>query len=157
MVLVRAYEQPAGTKTPAAQSGAIAVGVSLREGYDGALEFAFDAASRRATPLLAVHAAVRHLSVITREHPAKATVQEEDRKALAAALAPWREKYPDVHVVEHNSPEGPARAVVDIATGARLLVVGRGGYRTGLSPRIGPVTHAAIHHAACPVAVIPHD
>ncbi|MEU3192890.1 hypothetical protein ABZ686_20140 [Streptomyces sp. NPDC006992] len=22
--------------------------------------------------------------------------------------------------------------------------------------RIGPVTHAALHHAACPVAVVPH-
>ncbi|MEU8515067.1 universal stress protein [Kitasatospora sp. NPDC048722] len=157
VVLVRAYEQPVGTKTPDAQAGAIAVGVSLREGYDGALEFAFDAASRRATPLLAVHAPGRHPSVITREHPPEETAQEADRQALAAALLPWRESYPDVHVVEHVSHESAARAVVDIAVGATLLVVGRGGYRTGLAPRIGPVAHAAIHHAACPVTVIPHD
>ncbi|MGW3045556.1 universal stress protein [Kitasatospora sp. NPDC001159] len=157
VVLVRAYEQPIGTKTPAAQSGAIATGVSLRQGYDSALEFAFDAAHRRATPLLAVHATSHRPSVITREHPPETTVQEADRQALAAALLPWREKYPDVHVVEHLSPDSPARAVVDIAIGARLLVVGRGGYRTGLAPRIGPVAHAAIHHADCPVAVIPHD
>ncbi|MBO1413087.1 universal stress protein [Streptomyces sp. FH025] len=157
VVLVRAYEQPIGTKSPAARSGAVAVGVSLRQGYDGALEFAFDAANRRAVPLLAVHAAGHRPSVITREHPPGTTAQEADRQALAEALLPWRESYPDVHVVEHVSPDGPARAVVDIAIGAGLLVVGRGGYRTGPAPRIGPVAHAAIHHAACPVAVIPHD
>lgn len=157
VVLVRAHEQPAGTKVPAAQSGAIAVGVSLRAGYDGALEFAFDAAARRATPLLAVHATSRRPSVIAREHPPEETTSEADRPALAAALLPWRERYPDVHVVEHVSHENPARAVVGIATGARLLVVGRGGYRSGPTPRIGPVTRAAIHHSACPIAVIPHD
>ncbi|MFD5462170.1 universal stress protein [Kitasatospora sp. NPDC127059] len=156
VVLVRAHEQPIATMTPAAQSGAIAVGVSLREGYAGALDFAFDAASRQATPLLAVHAANLLPSLITHEHPPEKTVRETDRQALATALLPWRERHPDVHVVEHVSPENPARAIVDIAVGARLLVVGRGGYRTGPAARIGPVAHAAIHHAACPVAVVPH-
>jgi nucleotide-binding universal stress UspA family protein len=95
--------------------------------------------------------------VIAREHPPAAATAEADRQALSTALLRWREKYPDVHVVEHVSEESPARAVVDIAVGARLVVVGRGGYRSGPAPRIGPVAHAAIHHSGCPVAVIPHD
>ncbi|WP_308216795.1 universal stress protein [Streptomyces fragilis] len=40
---------------------------------------------------------------------------------------------------------------------AGLLVVGRRetGHRVGA--RIGSVAHAALHHAGCPVAVVPHD
>jgi nucleotide-binding universal stress UspA family protein len=157
VVLVRAAERPSGTTTTAEHPGGVAVGISLRAGYEGALEFAFDAAQARAAVLLAVHATSRRPHVIARDTPSEESSAEMDRQALSSALRPWREKYPDVHVVEHVSQESPARAVADIAVGARLVVVGRGGHRGGLTPRIGPVTHAAIHHAACPVAVIPHD
>jgi nucleotide-binding universal stress UspA family protein len=156
VVLVRAAERPSGTTAPAAPPGGVAVGVSLRAGDDGVLEFAFEAAQRRAAVLLAVHATSRRPHVIARDTPVAESPPQTDQQALSAALLPWREKYPDVHVVEHLSQESPARAVVDIAVGARLVVVGRGGYRSR-SARIGPVAHAAIHHAACPVAVIPHD
>ncbi|MFI6117684.1 universal stress protein [Kitasatospora sp. NPDC051164] len=157
VVLVRACEEPDGTSTPAAQSGAVAIGLSLRSGYEGALGFAFGAAARRGVPLLVVHATTRRPVALRWERPPDESLQQADQRALHEALLPWREKFPAVHVVEHLSHESPARAVVDIAPGAGLLVVGRGGYRTGLGPRIGPVAHAAIHHAACPVAVIPHD
>ncbi|MDH6143693.1 nucleotide-binding universal stress UspA family protein [Kitasatospora sp. GP30] len=157
VVLVRTDVEPSGTRIPAAPPGGVAVGVSLRAGYDNTLDFAFDAARRRDAALLAVHATSRRRPVIAREHPPAESSPEVDRQALSAALLPWRAKYPDVHVVEHLSQESPARAVVDIAVGARLLVVGRGGYRSGPAPRIGSVAHAAIHHSVCPVAVIPHD
>jgi nucleotide-binding universal stress UspA family protein len=157
VVLVRAYEQPAGAKAPAAQPGPVAVGVSFRAGYAGALELALDAANRRGAPLLVVHATSHHPSVRHREHTPEETGQDAGRQALAEALLPWREKYPDVQIMEHVSQESPARAIVDAATGARLVVVGRGGYRTRMASRIGPVAHAAIHHSPCPVAVIPHD
>ncbi|MBO1418821.1 universal stress protein [Streptomyces sp. FH025] len=157
VVLVRAYDHPDGTMTPAAQSGPVAVAVSLRSGYDGVLEAAFDAADRRHTSLLAVHATSRRPALTAWQGPPDESVQQADRHALSAALRPWQEKFPGVDVVERLSHESPARAVIDAATGARLLVVGRGGYRTPLAPRIGPVTQAAIHHAPCPLAVIPHD
>ncbi|MEV7782465.1 universal stress protein [Kitasatospora sp. NPDC088351] len=157
VVLVRACEEPEGTRTPAARPGAVAVGMSLRSGYEGAVGFAFGAAARRRTPLLAVHATTRRPVALSWDRPPKESLQQSDQQALHEALLPWHEKFPTVHVVEHLSHDGPGRAVVDIAPGASLLVVGRGGYRTGLGPRIGPVAHAAIHHAVCPVAVIPHD
>ncbi|MCC9306275.1 universal stress protein [Kitasatospora sp. RB6PN24] len=157
VVLVRTDRESPATPPAATPPGGVAVGISLRAGYQGVLDFAFDAARRRSAALLAVHATSRRRPVIAREHPAAQTPPEADREALSAALLPWREKYPDVHVVEHLSQESPTRAVVDIAVGARLLVVGRGGNRSGPAPRIGPVAHAAIHHSVCPVAVIPHD
>jgi nucleotide-binding universal stress UspA family protein len=155
VVLVRAEEEPGGSDAP--HPGGVAVGISLRPGYDGTLAFAFDAARRRDAALLAVHATGRRRTLFGRERPLEESAADAERQALSAALLPWRAKYPDVHVVEHVSPESPARAVAEIAVGARLVVVGRGGYRSGPAPRLGPVAHAAIHHCACPVAVIPHD
>lgn len=157
VVLVRAHEEPQGPGAVAAPSGPVAVGVSLRPGYERVLAFAFGAAARRHVPLLTVHATPHRRAATGREQVSEESALQADRQELHDALLPWREKFPAVHVVEHLSHESPPRAVVDIAPGAGLLVVGRGGNRTGLTPRIGPVTHAAIHHAACPVAVVPHD
>ncbi|WP_371645671.1 MULTISPECIES: hypothetical protein [unclassified Streptomyces] len=38
-----------------------------------------------------------------------------------------------------------------------LVVVGRRTGRSALGPRTGPITHAAMHHATPPVAVVAHD
>ncbi|MEU9045683.1 MULTISPECIES: universal stress protein [unclassified Kitasatospora] len=157
VVLVRTEDQPDDVRSAAGQPGAVVVGVSLRPGYDGTLAFAFDAAARRSATLVAFLATNRRRSVVLRERPPKESEELAAHQALGAALRPWHEKYPYVRVVEQLSHESPGRALVDSASGARLLVVGRGGHRNPLTPRIGPVTHAAIHHAACPVVIIPHD
>ncbi|NDZ98224.1 universal stress protein, partial [Streptomyces sp. SID10116] len=36
------------------------------------------------------------------------------------------------------------------------LVVGRRARRAPVGARIGSVAHAVLHHAPCPVAVVPH-
>ncbi|MEU7642123.1 universal stress protein, partial [Streptomyces sp. NPDC039016] len=41
------------------------------------------------------------------------------------------------------------------AAGAQLLIVGRRHLGRAV-PRIGHVVHAAVHHAPCPVAIVPH-
>ncbi|MFD7402341.1 universal stress protein [Streptomyces sp. NPDC059866] len=50
----------------------------------------------------------------------------------------------------------PSAALVWAATGASLLVVGHRTADRPVGPRTGPVTHTAIHHVGCPVAVVPH-
>ncbi|WP_236244660.1 universal stress protein [Streptomyces sp. CC210A] len=80
-----------------------------------------------------------------------------ERKALAEALAPWRERYPDVPVTEHVEIGGGGQVLLSAAEGAGLLVVGRRVRHAPVGPRIGSVAHAALHHARCPVAVVPHD
>ncbi|MFD0318868.1 universal stress protein [Streptomyces flavalbus] len=75
---------------------------------------------------------------------------------LAAALEPWRRKYPDVPVVEETAAGPAAPVLLSASAHGRLVVVGR--RRRPHQPwRLGPVAHAALHHAPCPVAVVPHD
>jgi nucleotide-binding universal stress UspA family protein len=51
-------------------------------------------------------------------------------------------------------PGSAGRALVDTATGADLLVVGARG-RGALRGLLGSVSHQCVHHAACPVVVVP--
>jgi nucleotide-binding universal stress UspA family protein len=81
---------------------------------------------------------------------------DEWRGFLAAVLQPWRDKYPGVRVVESVVAEGASGALVRAASSASLLVVGRQLTGRPGGPCTGPVANAAIHHAGCPVAVVPH-
>ncbi|MGW9130229.1 universal stress protein [Streptomyces sp. NPDC055681] len=74
---------------------------------------------------------------------------------LDQALGPFVGKHPDV-AVRRSTVEGPAHQVlVHRSAAADLLVVGapRRHGRVGL--QIGRTAHAALHHAHCPVAVVP--
>jgi nucleotide-binding universal stress UspA family protein len=91
------------------------------------------------------------------DHDVAEGVAQEARKQLDQVLRPWREKFPQVEVADSIGLESPARAVLRSAGSAGQLVVGRRRHRRVLAPRLGPVAQAAIHHARCPVAVVPHD
>ncbi|MBL1098815.1 universal stress protein [Streptomyces coffeae] len=132
MVLVHADD--------AGRSPDVTVGLGLRRPYDEVLAFAFDEAARRGGALRAVHAGARRADA-------------DAAAAVGAALRPWREKYPGVPVAEDITAERPGRAVVRAAADSGLLVLGRDEH--GAVPRVGSVTHAAVHHAPCPVAVVP--
>ncbi|MYS42038.1 universal stress protein, partial [Streptomyces sp. SID5998] len=75
---------------------------------------------------------------------------------VSAVLQVWRDKYPDVEVRQTVVREKATTALVRAASGAGLLVVGRRIADRPTLARTGPVTHAVIHHVACPVAVVPH-
>ena len=79
---------------------------------------------------------------------------EKDEKArLTEDLLSWRTRFPKVDVVEKTVRGAPAATLIDESEGAEMLVVGshgRGGFG-GLV--LGSVSHAALHHAHCPVAV----
>jgi nucleotide-binding universal stress UspA family protein len=143
-----------------AQEGGVVVGLGLHGPGDELLEFAFDAAASRGVPLRAVHG--HSLPVQAHLHwgakpDAGDRIAEDAREKLNEALRPWREKFPGVQVTDVVRLESPARAAVREARGADLLVVGRRKHRGALAGRLGPVAHAAAHHAACPLAVVPHD
>ncbi|NBM19745.1 universal stress protein [Streptomyces sp. GC420] len=80
--------------------------------------------------------------------------QEHGR--LDDVLAPWREKFPGLTAVGQIEIGGASEVLLSAASRARLLVVGRRLHHPPMTWTLGPVAHAALHHARCPVAVVPH-
>lgn len=120
----------------------------------------FSAAAARGVPLRAVHYGEAPLQAHMPwgvDPEVAAEITDKARKKLRKKLRPWRKKFRNVRVVDVVTLDSPARAVVRDAEQAGLLVVGRRRHRGALAPRLGPVAHAAAHHATCPLAVVPHD
>ncbi|MCQ8186892.1 universal stress protein [Streptomyces rugosispiralis] len=154
---------PAATASPALArhdlaSGArrdVVLGLDLRRPAAPVLEFAFDAAARRAATLRVIHgwspppASGRPVPFGT---GASAQVVSE----LADVLRPWRARFPGVEVSEHAVVGSPAGHLADASAHAALVVVGRFTQGPRPGPRLGPVSHSVLHHSSAPVAVIAH-
>ncbi|MFF7652515.1 universal stress protein [Streptomyces sp. NPDC007983] len=148
------------------EGGEVVVGVQDPPESAAPIEFAFATAAARGTGVRAVRALAP--PVFThgpqpRTRPGQAAsagdedARDEERRLLAEAVELWREKYPDVPVTEQIEHGRPADALLAAASRAGLVVVGRHSHRSPVAPRLGHVTQALLHHAACPVAVVPHD
>ncbi|MFI8520692.1 universal stress protein [Streptomyces sp. NPDC085481] len=127
-----------------------------------ALRFAFETASARGAAVRAVRA--WSLPPLFAYSPASMRLADEagglvpyEEQALREALAPWRERHPDVPVSEHVELGSAGQVLLSGSGTAQLLVVGRRARRGALGSRIGSVAHAALHLAPCPVAVVPHE
>lgn len=138
--------------------GSVVVGVEDGEGSGTAVEFAFREAHVRRCPLVAVH------SWITPEgNPgppglsgyALQTMRRPPAQVLADALLGPGGRYQDVPV-SREAVEGSARrALLEAASGADLLVVGARRRHGHVGLQLGLTNHAVLHHAPCPVAVVP--
>ena len=159
VVLVRAGDQPsaeaAGREIVVGQQG---------DPQDSAdtLRFAFETASARGAGVRVVRAWT--LPPVFAYSPGSMQILDQagglepfEKKALAAALRPWRERFPDVPVVEHVEMGSAGQVLLSVAGQAQLMVVGRRAHYTAVGARIGSVAHGVLHHAECPVAVVPHS
>ncbi|MBC7271512.1 MAG: universal stress protein [Streptomyces sp.] len=167
VVLVRAGEQaadehepdPVGIPSAATAYRPVVLGLDVDSADEALLQFAFEAAAVRGTTLRVVHGwspspyEVYSLSV---SPETQQLLAGQRAVALAAALEPWRAKYPNVEVVEEAVVGVPAHHLVDASRTASLVVVGRRIKRRRFGARIGAVAHAVLHHAAAPVAVVAH-
>ncbi len=137
--------------------GRVVVGVGEHPEHSAAVAFAAAEALRRQVPLEAVRA-WRCPAIETTDHPRLADTpaqvhEEQAEKALDEAL---NDLSPAVDLVRRTA-EGPARQVlVDASHRADLLVVGARRTEGRFGLQLGRVAHAALHHSACPVAVVPH-
>jgi nucleotide-binding universal stress UspA family protein len=157
VVLVRAGDQAsaeaAGREIVVGQHG---------DAEDGAaaLRFAFETAAARGATVRAVRAWT--LPPLFAYSPASLKLLDEagglepyEKQALGEALRPWRERFPEVPVVEHVEMGSAGQVLLSVVGRAQLMVVGRRARRTAVGARIGSVAHGVLHHAPCPVAVVP--
>lgn len=85
----------------------------------------------------------------------EALAQAEEERVLADTLAAWRDKFPEVPVYP-RVVHGRVRHTIVEATGqAQLVVVGGRGTGNFAGLLRGSVSQAVLHHAACPVVVVP--
>ncbi|MCT7354199.1 universal stress protein [Streptomyces sp. 15-116A] len=168
VVLVRAGEQaadehekdPAGIASAATPYRPVVLGLDTGHPDDTVIAFAFEEAARRDTALRVVHGwnlPPYFAYGLPADLEFNAELGRQEAAALTAVLRPWRQKYPDVEVVEESRSGSPANHVIDASREASLVVVGRRVRRSPFGVHIGPVTHAVLHHAAAPVAVVAHD
>ncbi|MDT0377190.1 universal stress protein [Streptomyces sp. DSM 42041] len=157
VVLVRA---PKG-EDAVDRKGDVVVGLKPDKAPQEILDFAFDAAARRSARLrvrYGLEAPPTHRFRHRREAPAAdARMIEEQTERLRSHLRPWQERHPTVQADCRTLVGPPAAELVEEAADAALLVVGRRPHTHRVGTYIGPVTHAVMHHAVVPVAVIPHD
>ncbi|MEU7477037.1 universal stress protein [Lentzea sp. NPDC042327] len=133
--------------------GRVVVGIDGSETSAEAIEFAFSFAERHGRDLLAVYA---WTDVGWAELPEQDWdhVRADLAKVLDEQLAPHRERHPTVQVAAEVAFEAPARALLQAADGAALLAVGSHGRGAVARAILGSVSHAVLHHAPCPVAVV---
>ncbi|MFC0597563.1 universal stress protein [Streptomyces palmae] len=125
------------------------------------LEFAFAAAAARGAPLRAVRAwslptPLDLVPSALRPMDEAGGPEAFNRSLLEDALRTWRERYPEVPVATHVEIGGASEVLLSQSGRAALVVVGRRTQWPAALRGIGSVTHAALHHARCPVAVVPH-
>ncbi|GGT00863.1 universal stress protein [Streptomyces chromofuscus] len=149
-----------GTRLARAMSQVVA-GFDAHHPVSEVADFAFSVAAAHTAHLRVVQAwalpaesvSPRTL-VVTAED--RATWEDQEVLQLSDALRAWQEKYPRVTVRTDVVLLHPAEALLNTSRSADLLVVGRRADPSAAEGRLGPVTHAVLHHARCPVAVVPH-
>ncbi|MFE2521344.1 universal stress protein [Streptomyces mirabilis] len=160
VVLVRAEGDISGTDSTVPPSRPVVLGLDTRAPDDSLIGFAFEAAFLRGASLRVVHGWNEPPYIAYGMPPdleLNAQLGAEEATAVSEVLRPWRQKFPTVDVVEDSLSGNAANHLVDASAEASVVVVGRRVRRSALGAHVGPVTHAVLHHATAPVAVVPHD
>ncbi len=137
----------------------VVLGLHLGGETDGAvLEFAFDAAARRAARLRAVHgwSTASALRAGRQDAQLRDEAARRARRILAETLDPWREKFPGVEVTEESVIGRAGAHLADASRDASLVVLGRRRRHAPVKTAIGPVTQEVLQRTAAPVALVPH-
>ncbi|MFE1312780.1 universal stress protein [Streptomyces sp. NPDC058755] len=129
--------------------GRIVLGVDEKPAGSAALRFAAEEAGLRGVPLEAVHVS-RH--GVTGTLPGSGEREPDAALALDEAL---RDVPIGLEVLRRTVSGRPRDALLASSRDAALLVVGARRSPGHFGPQLGRVAHGVLHHAACPVAVVP--
>jgi nucleotide-binding universal stress UspA family protein len=141
VVVVRGHWRPAAGFVP----GPVVVGANGSPPSRDALDFAFEEATLREAPVLAVCALA--------DAPGSLGDADKRREQFEAAIGRWEKSHPEVAVLRRLSHGGARDALLTAAHDAQLLVVGARGRGGIQGMTLGSVSLAALHHAPCPVGV----
>lgn len=136
------------------EHAAVVVGVDGTDASPAVLEFGFGHASRHAVSLRAVLCWRPDVLAAMQWRPEPPPPQRA-AAWLAEALAGWSDKYPDVQVHRSVVREHPVSGLVTESAAQYLLVVGSRGRHAFAGALLGSVSQGVLHHASCPVAVVP--
>jgi nucleotide-binding universal stress UspA family protein len=159
----RADGEPVGDTEPepshTTAANRVVVGVDGSEPSVKALHWALDEARRRGAALTAVHVWTPPFIGPELVPSGAYDTDENDRRGrevLETALAAADTSGLAAPVEPVVVSGGASTTLVDAAEGADLLVVGSRGHGGFAGLLLGSVSHHAVHHATCPVVVIPH-
>lgn len=151
---------------PKETSGELVVGVDGSPESRPALEAAFAEAATHDATLRAVHCwrpfawtAAEAMPFSTASagaigHDAQVD-QDAARSVISEAVAAVAAAHPEVKVVEQVVEGHPVQGLTSSAEGADLLVVGRSGTGSLTEVLLGSVSRGVLHHAPCPVMIVP--
>lgn len=167
-VLIMRGGQAAGSASGSSSASASAsaqrvlVGVDVLAPTTGAdvLGFAFDEAALHGYGVLALHAwqdpGSLYPGALGRFPRSQLSEPSgERRQRLESLVAPWRDSHPGMHVETQALTGTPSRVLVDSSRLADLMVLGAQRRLGGDGARLGGLAHAVLHHAHCPVVIVP--
>ncbi|MEV6206633.1 universal stress protein [Kitasatospora sp. NPDC051914] len=133
--------------------------VAIRDERDtGTLRFALHTGELTGLPVRALHtwspvvADVGHMAPMVDELGEEARLHEQ---LLHRVCDPVREEFPDVSFEARQVGGATAGTLVEASRQAAMLVVSRRQPAPRFGLRLGTAVHAVLHHAYCPVAVVP--
>jgi nucleotide-binding universal stress UspA family protein len=134
----------------------VLVGIDGSTASEATAALAFDEASRRGVPLLALQA-WSDVGVFPILGMDWRTYRDKGAELLSERLAGWQERYPDVQVHRRLVCDVPDRWLVDESKNAQLVVLGSGGRGGYAGMHLGSVTFAVVRSARVPVIVVRHS
>lgn len=153
VVLRPAHELDQDEAWHAPGHGPVVLGVDGSPQSLAAIGFAMEEAMARRAALIPCY--VWHVPPARGRQPDPDARRAEAERMLADALAPWREKYPEVEVHPHAvHGDSPLRAMIDLSARAGLVVVGARGHGGFVGLLLGSVSDGLVRHAHAPVAVV---
>ena len=138
----------------------IVVGIDGSQGARQALDWAVAEAKLRDAHLMVIHAwlepaAVAVGSVITVGGVEPEIFEETAQRTMADVLGAVDTSELSQGIDSHVVAGAPARALLDAAKDADLLVVGSRGLGGFSGLLLGSVSQQVAHHATCPVVIVP--
>lgn len=70
-------------------------------------------------------------------------------------VASWRNRFPGLTIQSAHVDQPPSTAVLDAAEAGQAILLGRSASHRFVGLPIGSVTRVVLHHATCPVIVVP--